>query len=49
MDEVGIPTLALNPSLCRKGGKEAGRKEMGVMEGIRALMHPRGDLCSGRH
>ena len=49
MDEVGIPTLALNPSLCRKGGKEAGREEMGVTEGMRALTRPTGDLRSGRH
>lgn len=39
MDEVRIPTLALSTS-CRKGGKEGGREETGVTEGIRTLMQP---------
>lgn len=40
MDEVGILTPALDLSSCRKGGKDVGRKEMGVMEGMRALAQP---------
>lgn len=32
--------LALALPSCRKGEKEGGREEMGVMEGIRALTQP---------